>query len=46
MLIIYNVVENLILEIHVVILQITSKNYAKVRAARAAQLFFVIQPMR
>ena len=31
---------------HVVIWQTTSKNSTKVRAARAARLFFVIQPIR
>ena len=33
-------------EIHVVVWQTPSKNYAKVRAARAARLFFGIQPIR
>ena len=33
-------------KIHVVIWQTTSKNCTKVRAARAARLFFLIQPIR
>ena len=40
------VVETLNLEIQVVIWQTTSENCTKVRAARAARLFLVIQPIR
>ena len=34
------------MKFHVVIWQITSENSTKVRAARAARLFFLIQPIR
>ena len=40
------VVETLNLEIHGVVWQTTSKNCTKVRAARAAQLFFLLQPIK
>ena len=38
--------KDLLLRVHVVIWQTTSKNYAKVRAARAARLFLLIEPTR
>ena len=37
---------NGLVEAHVVIWQTTSKNCTKVRAARAARLLFLIQPIR
>ena len=39
------VVKSLVWTFHVVIWQTTSKNCAKVRAARAARLVFLIQPI-
>ena len=39
-------VEVNIWKVHVVIWQTTSNNSTKVRAARAARLFFLIQPIR
>ena len=38
--------KDLLLGVHVVIWETASKNSAEVRATRAAQLFFRIQPIR
>ena len=40
------VVKTLNWKFHVVVWQTTSNNCSKVRAARAARLFFLVQPMR